>query len=208
MIILNNLWNETFSRNDGWMNQQRSVNDRTTHSYFVVPAWLFLISQQFENLEAGPETQVLAIVTLPISRCLSRWRKKEPSTFDVSDCGVTEPVPLVQRSLHSFVSQLFEKEKKGGKKRRGRERRKKKKRKEERKKILLFDTFNRFETMVKWRVLLKIVASKRGERKRSICNSPFFWVIGESASGTVIVSWPRVKSILIRLYNYRLGSLD
>ena len=133
MIILNNLWNETFSRNHGWMNQQRSVNDRTTHSYFVVPAWLFLISQQFENLEAGPETQVLAIVTLPISRCLSRWRKKEPSTFDVSDCGVTEPVPLVQRSLHSFVSQLFEKEKKGGKKRRGRERRKKKKRKEGRK---------------------------------------------------------------------------
>lgn len=113
MIILNNLWNETFSRNHGWMNQQRSVNDRTTHSYFVVPAWLFLISQQFENLEAGPETQVLAIVTLPISRCLSRWRKKEPSTFDVSDCGVTEPVPLVQRSLHSFVSQLFEKGKKG-----------------------------------------------------------------------------------------------
>lgn len=69
---------------------------------------------------------MLAIVTLPISRCLSRWRKKEPSTFDVSDCGVTKPVPLVQRSLHSFVSQLFEKEKKGGKKRRGRERRKKK----------------------------------------------------------------------------------
>lgn len=146
------------------MNQRRSVNDRTIHSYFVVPAWLFLISQQFENLEAGPETQVLAIVALPISRCLSRWRKKEPSTFDASDCGVTEPVPLVQRSLHSS-SRSFSKKKKKKEKRRRREEKKetqRKRGKEERKKeIFRSDIFNRVRNNGERRVLLKIVERKK-----------------------------------------------
>lgn len=42
--------------------------------------------------------QVLAIVTLPISRYLRRWPKEEPSTFEVSDwCHEPE---LVERSCH------------------------------------------------------------------------------------------------------------
>lgn len=147
------------------MNQRRSVNDRTIHSYFVVPAWLFLISQQFENLEAGPETQVLAIVALPISRCLSRWRKKEPSTFDASDCGVTEPVPLVQRSLHSS-SRSFSKKKKKRKKttERGEKRNteeERKGRKEKRNITVRSDIFNRVRNNGERRVLLKIVERKK-----------------------------------------------
>lgn len=148
------------------MNQRRSVNDRTIHSYFVVPAWLFLISQQFENLEAGPETQVLAIVALPISRCLSRWRKKEPSTFDASDCGVTEPVPLVQRSLHSSSRSFSKKKKKRkktterGEKRNTEEERKGRKEKRNitvRSELYLIE----WETMSERRVLLKIVERKK-----------------------------------------------
>lgn len=152
------------------MNQRRSVNDRTIHSYFVVPAWLFLISQQFENLEAGPETQVLAIVALPISRCLSRWRKKEPSTFDASDCGVTEPVPLVQRSLHSSSRSFSKKKKKRKKKDEGetrdekKETQRRKRGKEERKKrniTVRSDIFNRVRNNGERRVLLKIVERKK-----------------------------------------------
>lgn len=148
------------------MNQRRSVNDRTIHSYFVVPAWLFLISQQFENLEAGPETQVLAIVALPISRCLSRWRKKEPSTFDASDCGVTEPVPLVQRSLHSSSRSFSKKKKKKRKKttERGEKRNteeERKGRKEKRNITVRSDIFNRVRNNGERRVLLKIVERKK-----------------------------------------------
>ena len=85
---------------------------------------------------------MLAIVALPISRCLSRWRKKEPSTFDASDCGVTEPVPLVQRSLHSSSRSFSKKKKKRKKKDEGETRDEKKETqrkrgKEERKKEIL-----------------------------------------------------------------------
>lgn len=107
---------------------------------------------------------MLAIVALPISRCLSRWRKKEPSTFDASDCGVTEPVPLVQRSLHSS-SRSFSKKKKKKEKRRRREEKKetqRKRGKEERKKeIFRSDIFNRVRNNGERRVLLKIVERKK-----------------------------------------------
>lgn len=109
---------------------------------------------------------MLAIVALPISRCLSRWRKKEPSTFDASDCGVTEPVPLVQRSLHSS-SRSFSKKKKKKEKRRRREEKKetqRKRGKEERKKrniTVRSDIFNRVRNNGERRVLLKIVERKK-----------------------------------------------
>lgn len=108
---------------------------------------------------------MLAIVALPISRCLSRWRKKEPSTFDASDCGVTEPVPLVQRSLHSS-SRSFSKKKKKRKKttERGEKRNteeERKGRKEKRNITVRSDIFNRVRNNGERRVLLKIVERKK-----------------------------------------------
>lgn len=109
---------------------------------------------------------MLAIVALPISRCLSRWRKKEPSTFDASDCGVTEPVPLVQRSLHSSSRSFSKKKKKKRKKttERGEKRNteeERKGRKEKRNITVRSDIFNRVRNNGERRVLLKIVERKK-----------------------------------------------
>lgn len=93
-----------------------------------VPAWLFLISRQFKSLEAGPEMQVLAIVTLPISRCLSCCPKEEPPIFEVNDwCHRTGAawqrnvlVELVQFSSFNVSRVLCEIPNEGGKKRKDR----------------------------------------------------------------------------------------